>query len=622
MLSSGVAARLTDLIAKQIRNRVNLVKGVESDIQNLSGELKRLGNTLDDAERREFKDKSVKDWLRKLEDASYEMDDVLDEWNISIVKLQQKKVGSFIPFPNLVVNNFAIRYDIALKIIEVKKRLDLIFVERDRFDFVASYPIHASREPRLSQTTSLIDLAKVCGRESENENLVDKLMSVGGSRDELDVCVLSIVGPGGIGKTTLAKLAYNDSRVKNCFQLRIWICVSRSFDEVGIANEIIFRVGGSKPNTNQLDMLLRCLKELISGKKFLLVLDDVWIEDNTKWEPLKNSLKQRDGVGSKILVTTRNQCVAVMIGSVKNEIHHLGSLSDDECWLLLSRIAFSGKNEEECKRFHNIGNNIAKKCKGLPLAAKTLGSLLLSKNTLKEWENVMNSKIWELEKVEIDIFSHLLISYNELSPTLKRCFSYCAVFPKDTKIDLESVVTKWMAMGYLESRGGNGGDWKVRGRENFDKLAMLSLFQNFKSCGDKTESFKMHDILHDFALFLRKNGRVGAAGMKKTTCQACNILIVSQVQEYRSLFNYKELPNPHLCDCLARVRLLSLRKCGLRGIPKQIKKLIHLRWLNLGRNNFHDQDVKTVCKLYNLQFLWLDMCQLERFPRKLGIWFT
>ncbi|KAL8042578.1 hypothetical protein ABFX02_09G062000 [Erythranthe guttata] len=612
---SSVALRLAELIEQQIRNKVNLVRGVENDIHSLSNELNTIGNLLDGAERREFKDKSVKDWLRKLEDASYEMDDVLDEWNISIIELQQK-VWPFIPSPSLFFKKVVIRHDIALKIKEVKKRLDLILVERDQFDFVTSRPIYASRESWRVQTTSLIDLEEVCGRDFDMENVIGKLVVGDGRREELNMRVISIVGPGGIGKTTLAKLAYNDSRVKNCFELRIWICVSNPFDEFGIANGIIEGAGGSKPNTNQLDMLLQCLGNSISGKKFLLVLDDVWTEDDTKWEPLKNTLKH-GGAGSKILVTTRNQRVVVMMGGVKNDIHHLGHLSHDECWLLLGRIALSGKNREEREKVENIGKAIARKCKGLPLAAKTLGSLLRFKNTLEEWEDVLDSEIWVLEEIEVDLFAHLLLSYNELSPALKRCFSYCGVFPKDTEIDVEGIVTKWMSLGYLESNGSNGGDWKVRGREYFDKLAMRSLFQDFKTCGDRIESFKMHDILHDFARFLRNNGGVGA-GTKKTSCQTCNPSIVSDVEDYRSLLNSKELPDPHLCDCLTRVRLLSLRRCGLKGIPKEIKKLIHLRWLNLGQNKFHNEDIKYICNLYNLKFVLLDMCQLQEVSSKIG----
>ncbi|KAL9156947.1 hypothetical protein ABFS82_09G113800 [Erythranthe guttata] len=619
---SVVLNRLAALMQEQIRSHVNLVRGVDKEVESLSEELNTVRNVLEDAEKKGCKDKSVKDWLTRLENTSYEMDDVLDEWNYSILKFRieqsddfvppnKKKVWSFIPTSCMCFKNVFIRHDIALKIKEVKARLDLILAEKDRYGFVISQPIDQSREPWRVQSTSLVDLEEVCGRELERENLVSKLLVEGGSGKELGIHLVSVVGAGGIGKTTLAKLAYNDSQVNRFFQLKIWICVSETFDEVVIANEIIERAGGSKPNTKQLEMVLQCLKDTISGKKFLLVLDDVWTEDDTKWESLRNCLKY-GGVGSKILVTTRNQKVAIVMGTVKNDIHQLGHLSHEHCWLLLGRIALSRKNKEEHEKFENIGQEIAKKCKGLPLAAKTLGSLLRFKNSLEEWESVLNSEIWELEEVEVDLFPHLLLSYNELSPTLKRCFSYCAVFSKDTEINLNILITKWMALGYL----GSHGDWKLRGREYFNKLAMRSLFQDFREGGldEQMITFKMHDIVHDFAQFLKKN--VGSR-IKKTTCQTCKPFLVSKVEQYRSLFHYYAL-DPHLCDRLTSLRLLKLRKCSLEGIPKEIEKLIHLRWLDLGCNEIPNQDFKTICKLYNLQFLWVDACGLEEIPWEIG----
>ncbi|KAL7140263.1 hypothetical protein ABFS83_09G110300 [Erythranthe nasuta] len=627
---SVVVERLAATLEDKVRNEVNLVRGVKNEIRSLSDDLKKVRYVLEDAEKKGHKDKSVKDWLTRLENTTYEMDDVLDEWNYSVLKFRieqssdhdvyvppKKEVwSSFVPSPCLCFKKVITRHEIALKIEEIKTRLELILAEQARFGFheIKSQPNQPSHQSLRVQTTSLIDLEEVCGRKFESENLVSKLVGGGGGGEELGVCVLSIVGTGGLGKTTLAKLAYNNSRVMSCFELRIWICVSDPFDEVGIANEIIEGAEGSKPNTDQLERVLKCLKETISGKKFLLVLDDVWTEDSTKWEPLRICLKG-GGLGSRILVTTRNERVALMMGSVKNDIHHLGHLSHEECWLLLSRIALSEKNENEHEKFQNIGNDIANKCKGLPLAAKTLGSLLQFKNSVEAWDNVLNSEIWELEEVENDLFRHLLLSYKELSPTLQRCFSYCAVFPKDTEISVADIIRRWFAMGFL----GYGSDWEVRGREYFDKLAMRSLFQDFSKTSNLDESiasFKMHDIIHDFAQYLRKN--VGSR-MRETNCQACSPLLVSQVEKYRSLFLTREIYDPHLCDGLTSVRLLSLRRCGLRSIPEEIEKLIHLRWLDLSWNKFiAEDDLKSICKLYNLQFLLVQGCKLKEIPGEIG----
>ncbi|KAL8043328.1 hypothetical protein ABFX02_09G113200 [Erythranthe guttata] len=630
---SVVVERLAATLEEKVRNEVNLVRGVENEIRNLSEDLKKVRYVLEDAEKKGYKDKSVKDWLTRLENTTYEMDDVLDEWNYSVLKFRieqsddhadvvppKKKVwSSFVPSPCLCFKKVITRHEIALKIEQVKTRLDLILAEQVRFGFheIKSQPNEPSHQSLRVQTTSLIDLEEVCGRKDESENLVSKLVGGGGRGEELDVCVLSIVGTGGLGKTTLAKLAYNDSRVEKHFELRIWICVSDPFNEVEIAKGIVASVKklDNPPNTNQLEMLLQSLKETISGKKILLILDDVWTEDNTKWEPMRICLKG-GGLGSRILVTTRNERVALMMGSDKNDIHHLGHLSHEECWLLLSRIALSGKSEKEREKFQNIGREIANKCKGLPLAAKTLGSLLHFKNSVEAWDNVLNSEIWELEEVEDDLFRHLLLSYKELSPTLQCCFSYCAVFPKDTEIIVADIIRRWLAMGYL----GYSSDWEVRGREYFDKLAMRSLFQDFSKTSNLDEdlitSFKMHDIIHDFAQFLRKN--VGSR-MRETNCQTCSPLLVSQVEKYRSLFITTELYDPHFCDGLTSVRLLSLRGCGLEGIPEEIEKLIHLRWLDLSWIYFSAENgLKSICKLYSLQFLLVGGCEIKEIPREIG----
>ncbi|EYU45741.1 hypothetical protein MIMGU_mgv1a023939mg, partial [Erythranthe guttata] len=523
---------------EKVRKEVNLVRGVENEIRSLSDDLKKVRYVLEDAGK------------KGLENTTYEMDDVLDEWNYSVLKFRieqssdhdvyvppKKRVwSSFVPSPCLCSKKVRTRHEIALKIEQVKTRFDLILAEQGRFGFheIKSHP----------NGPSLIDSMEVCGRKLESENLVSKLVGGGGRGEELGVCVLSIVGTGGLGKTTLAKLAYNNSRVMSCFQLRIWICVSDPFDEVGIANEIIVGARGSKPNTNQFERVLKCLKEKISGKMFLLVLDNVWTEDRTKWEPLRICLKG-GGLGSRILVATRNERVVVMMGSVKNDIHHLGHLSQEEC---------------------------CHKCNGLPLAAKTLGSFLQFKNNVEAWDNVLNSEIWELEEVEDDLFPHLLLSYKELSPTLQRCFSYC--FPKYTEIIVADIIRIWFAMGYL----GYGSDWEVRGREYFDKLAMRSLFQDFSNTSNLDEewiaSFKMHDIIHDFAQFLRKN--VGSR-MRETNCQTCSTLLVSRVEKYRSLFLTKELYDPHLCDGLTSVSSNKL----IEELPESMCNLRELESLNI-----------------------------------------
>ncbi|KAK9219078.1 hypothetical protein WN943_007717 [Citrus x changshan-huyou] len=216
---------------------------------------------------------------------------------------------------------------------------------------------------------------------------------------------------GGIGKTTLAQLAYNNDDVKNHFEKRIWVCVSDPFDVFRIARAIIEALTGSAPNFGEFQSLMQHVQGCVEGKKFLLVLDDVWNKDYSKWGPFYNCLK--NGLhGSKILITTRDETTAHIMKST--DIIPIDLLSEKECWSIFESLAFFGKSMEGCENLEKIGREIVGKCKGLPLAVKTIGSLLWSKNTEEEWQNILKSEIWEHKGIERGLLAPLLLSYNEL----------------------------------------------------------------------------------------------------------------------------------------------------------------------------------------------------------------
>ncbi|XP_022858349.1 putative disease resistance protein RGA3, partial [Olea europaea var. sylvestris] len=251
-----------------------------------------------------------------------------------------------------------------------------------------------SKEFKRIESTSLVDSANVHGHRIDKDNLIQNLLSEGSS----GVQIVSILGKGEVCKTTLAQLAFNDLEVKEHFELRTRICFSDLFDEIKIAKLVLEAVGESSSNTSKLGMLLR-VKNSVSKRKFLIILDNVWTEDHKKWKPLKNSLH---GVpGSRILATTRSDRVVRLICTDTRQ--PLGQLLDEDCWSLLSRIAFVGRNKE-CKKLEDISKKIALNCNGLPLAAKTIGSLLCLKDTVGEWLNALESPLWQLEEATVELF--------------------------------------------------------------------------------------------------------------------------------------------------------------------------------------------------------------------------
>ncbi|KAK4395138.1 putative disease resistance protein RGA1 [Sesamum angolense] len=541
--------RLAYVVQKQIQEEVNLVRGVKREVDSLSSKLNTIRNVLEDAERRRYEDKTIQNWLNKLEDVSNDIADVLDEWNYAILKHQierssKHEVCQFTPSSCFCLNKVATRRDIAKKIKELNERLDVVVKEKGEYDLIVNQPVDHQESAR-GRSTSLVDVLDIHGRENDKEVLVGKLMLevVGQQLQVGRPQVISVVGVGGIGKTTLAQLVYNDDRLLNCFELKIWVCVSDVFDEVRIAKAILESVKKESSNLNELELLLNCLKESISGKKYLLVLDDVWTEDYTKWEPLKNSLNC-GGPGSKILVTTRSERVARMMGTTN-----------------------------------------------------------------------------ELEEAEVELFSHLFLSYNELSPAMKRCFSYCSVFSKDSVINVEKLIRMWMALGYLNSSGSTSDLELRRGKEYFNNLRMRSFFQDIVEGGNGVR-YKMHDIVHDFARFLRNTRSEDLGGRSETSkddsFQAYGPLLVSQGKVYRSLFCPKELPC-ELPDFATCTRVLSLCKSGLQDTPRGMEKLIHLRYLDLSHNGALTAQVPlTICRLYDLETLDLYCCGLKEIPSEIG----
>ncbi|XP_042020736.1 putative disease resistance protein RGA3 [Salvia splendens] len=610
-MADAIVSKVLGRIATMLEDEVNLVKGMKKELQNLSKKLNTIREVLDDAEKRAVNGESVKSWLKELEATSYEMDDILDEWNYSLLKDKMEdfaeKCCSFVIC--LCFRDISFHRDIAKKIEHVNATLDQILREKDDFNFVISPVPVPVPESHREQSTSSIDFNSVYGSDiyKKRDDIVKNMMLNGDHTQ-----ILSIVGTGGLGKTTLAQLIFNHPHFEKDW-LKIWVCVSDPFIVSKVAKDIVKSVGTETipPDADQLELALQKLKASVSGKRFLLVLDDVWTEDSDKWNPLKINLDY-GAAGSKVLVTTRNERVAKMMGTLDSDIYHPKELSLEECWSLLRDVSLAGKSEEEREKFKNVGMEIASKCKGLPLAAVVLGRLLQFKD-LEGWEHVEKSEIWELDNDEVKLFSHLLLSYNELSPALKHCFSYCAIYPKDHKIHAESLIEEWMAQGYLGSISGNG-EVELKGREYLNNLAMLSLFQDIElsESGEQIEWCKMHDIIHDFDHFLRKNDD------KESSCQACGRSSISLVQKYRSLFwnyGYSLDEKEKVCGCMKSLRMLRIRSVSS---PVGLETLIHLRWLDISWIALSKDDLEIICMLYFLQSLLLSSCELTEIPQQIG----
>ncbi|XP_031130600.1 putative disease resistance protein RGA1 [Ipomoea triloba] len=298
------------------------------------------------------------------------------------------------------------------------------------------------------------------------------------------------------------------------------------------------------------------------------------------------------------------------------------------------------QQEEASEKLKEIGQKIAQKCKGLPIAVTVMGSLLRWKDTEDEWQHVFDSKIWETEEVESYLFPHLYLSYDDLTPQMKRCFSYCAVFPKDYRIRVEDLIRIWMAQGYLTTKNGRNdqNQMELKGLDVFRNLAMRSFFQSLEKSrrdSDIIISCKMHDIVHDFAKFISKNecysisqheDEVQLENHRHLSWQKIGkhldpASICDVIGKLRSFFAENLSPEqltPNMFNALKSVRVLGLRACKMWKLPKDIGNLIHLRYIDLRWSQIRELP-DSICSLDNLQTLDLKGCKcLSRLPEEIG----
>ncbi|KAL6334764.1 hypothetical protein AAG906_021423 [Vitis piasezkii] len=630
-LVSIVLERLISVVEQQIHEQVSLVLGVESEIQSLTDTLRSVRDVLEDAERRQVKEKAVKGWLERLKDMAYQMDDVVDEWSTAILQLQikgaesasmsKKKVSSCIPSPCFCLKQVASRRDIALKVKSIKQQLHVIASQRSQFNFISSL----SEEPQRFITTSVIDTSEVYGRDMDKNTILGHLLGETCQETESGPHIISIVGTGGMGKTTLAQLAYNHPEVKAHFDERIWVCVSDPFDPIRIFREIVEILQGESPNLRSLEALQQKIQTCIAGKKFLIVLDDVWTENHQLWGQLKSTLNC-GGVGSRILATTRKESVVKMVGTTYT--HSLEELSREQARALFHQIAFFEKSREKVEELKEIGENIADKCKGLPLAIKTLGNLMRSKHNREEWENVLCSEVWQLDEFERDISPALLLSYHDLPPAIQRCFSFCAVFPKDSVIERDELIKLWMAQSYLKSDGSK--EMEMVGRTYFEYLAARSFFQDFEKDDEgNIIGCKMHDINECFIVEV-DNQEMESVNLSFKKIRHTTLVVRESTPNFVSTYNMKNLRtllaqqafNSRILEALGHLtclRALDLSRNRLiEELPKEVGKLIHLRYLNLSYCVSLRELPETICDLYNLQTLNIQESRLQKLPQAMG----
>ncbi|KAL9162481.1 hypothetical protein ABFS82_07G092500 [Erythranthe guttata] len=591
-VGAAVQVLLQNLITLS-EEQISLVRDFKKDLKKLKDSLSMIQDLLDDAEKKQITEKSVKRWLKKLEGVAFDADNVLDELNYQNLskKIQTQykmkktaRIRCFI-LPQCVPD--ARRLKMARKIKDINQNLEEINLEATKYGLQKS--IAGTHAPLTGSSAGLeTDSFSIdpifLGRENDVSAIVKTMTTLPNGQV---LSILPIVGMGGLGKSTVARQVFDHEEIRAHFDKHLWVHVSEKFDAVILLNKIHTLLAETNVELGAKQALLEKIQKHLGGKKFLLVLDDVWNENQEIWDDFINPLRGiSSGTGNGIIVTTRSEIVSSVVRTLP--VHRLKNLPEAECWSIIRAKAFREDNNIP-SQLETVGVSIAKRCQGLPLAAKVVGALLRDKN-IDEWISI--EKNWLSKSGSENNVSNILkLSYDHLSsPSLKKCFAYCSIFPKGYNLDKERLVELWMAEGFL---GGND-DMEIVGNKFFSLLLQNSLLQAVKK-GDynNTTYYNMHDLVHDLASSVSnsKTNNVWdeAYQVRYITLQSTNVetgrILKEQARYLRTLYFHGNVPDIMLSDFKCLHALIIVRD-GVESnddqeLPSSFGELIHLRCLDI-----------------------------------------
>ncbi|RYR23870.1 hypothetical protein Ahy_B02g057366 isoform B [Arachis hypogaea] len=602
---------------------VNLVLGKKLGpdlVERLKTALLGAEALVADAEMKQFGNPSVRKWLDSLRDAVYCAEDLLDA--VLLKATTQKNASSSWNLSSFINRD---RDDMVDRMEAVVRRIEDLGKQKD-FLGLEKLPTSSWRTP----SSSLVK-GSVYGREDDKKALVQMLKD----NNDHHLSVIAIVGIGGVGKTTLAQWLYNNQEeFMKGFDLKAWVCVSEKFEVVETTRNVIKEISPDTQGLEHFNSLHRALKEKLSNKKFFIVLDDVWSDDGDKWSNFMTPFQQNGNKGSILLLTTRAKNVA---SAVQNcHPYFLRKLSEDYCWSVFAENASFPQSNGRAA-LEEIGRKIVKKCDGLPLAAETLGRLLRTKHDVEEWNKILMSDIWEFSLEKSKIIPALLISYFHLPPYLKRCFVYCALFPKDFEFVKDELILLWMTEDLLPPPK-RGESLEEVGCECFDELTSRLFFTEIQDYHDD-HYFVMHDLLHDLAIFLAGDFYCNSEELGKEEeiriqtrhlyvdlrhCSSKLYNSISKVESLRTLLLFSDFSSLNCnieaatCEILSKckyLRVLSFRKFNIFDeVTNSIGELIHLHYLDLSYTGIETLP-ESFCSLCNLQTLKLYECsELTTLP--------
>ncbi|XP_037463439.1 disease resistance protein RGA5-like [Triticum dicoccoides] len=582
----------------------------------------------------------VQIWAAKVRELSYNMEDAVDTYMVRLhhdshgdvgPNNMKNRVKKFIKRTKKLFSNGKALHQISGAVRDAQRHAQELGDLRKRY----MLEVHTKGEgntidPRLQAVYK--DVMELVGIEGIRDELIQKLLG----EDEMSskqLKTLSIVGFGGLGKTTLTKAVYDKIIVQ--FDCGVFVPVSRNPNITRIFKKMLYgldRIKFADINESVRDnqQLIDELRAFLQDKRYLIVIDDIW--DEEAWEIIKCAFSKSD-LRSRVITTTRINSVSEACCPFSGDIiHEMKSLDNDDSKRLFHKRIFP----QGCQcpvELEQVSREILKKCGGVPLAIITIASLLASNDKhikLKyEWDKVLSSIGRGLAegRTTKDMQIILSFSYYDLPSHLKPCFLYLSIFPEDYEIDRDLLIWRWIAEGFIL-----GGQQEISlfevGETYYNELINRNLIQPiYADVEFRAEGCRVHDMVLDLICSLsseenfvtiwdgsKQNKNNSDSMVRRLSFQNSMSELTTHQVDATSMSKLRSVTLFRTDDNLIRslsslqlLRVLDLSGCDLRKSSCQIdlrcvEKLLHLRYLGL-RNTLVDPLHIEIGKLQFLQIL-------------------
>ncbi|KAI3465707.1 hypothetical protein Pfo_022370 [Paulownia fortunei] len=634
-MAESAVSFLLDQLSMWVQDERQLLGGLERELEYIRHEMGHMREFLRFADAKEESNPGLKEWVGQVREISYDVQDVLDKYVLRFTHRGTNGFSGCIKKGYASIKYLKARHQIASEIQAIKFRLEDASKSQQRYR-----EMYAVMDQGSSSTLAknewydgrgdalFLEEADVVGIQKPKEQLLEWIWST-----DNGIEVISVVGMGGSGKTTLVKKFYDDESVKRHFNSHVWIVASDSTDVKHLLGNLIKKLVGEfkesltpKLEDMNADEMKEFIYKFLQRKNYIIVLDDVW--NISTWEAIRYALPKRGAHGC-IIITTRFNSIGNAACSETDHVYNLEPLPTEESKVLFYKKAFP---RNSCPPYiKEFAESILKRCEGLPLAIVVIGGLLATKNNrAEEWELFNRSLSHELEGGSLQRLSKLLsLSYFDLPYYLKYCFLYLSIFPEGGLLDKEKIIRLWIAEGFVQAKLDKTMEEVAEGYLN--ELLSRSLIQVAdKAVDGRPRKFRIHDLLREYiTLKSREQNIVTIYGggemqwpnkIRRLAIQkSINISQETDRFEYlRSLmlFRYRPLEFGPIKELVSRCRLskvLDLNGAQLETIPNEVFKLYHLKYLSLRRTRVK-LIPKSIKNLQNLETIDLKNTNVTELP--------